>query len=97
MIILEQTRQKKAWHSYLELGQVLSYSGLEESVRKACDPSPEMTFVGVLFNSILFCFSEIARHQLREEMKQTMKIAYAEGTFRNLYTQWETCFANILS
>ena len=50
-MLLEQTRQKKAWHSYLELEQVLSYSGLEESVQKACYPSSEMTFVGVLFNS----------------------------------------------
>lgn len=41
----------KAWHSYLELANVLRYTGLEESIEKACDPSTNMVFIGVLFNS----------------------------------------------
>lgn len=41
----------RVWHSYNKLGQVLCHSGLEDFAEKACDPSMEMIFVGVLFNS----------------------------------------------
>lgn len=40
---------------------------------------------------LYICFvSETKRQILRLEMKQTMKFAYAENTFKNLRTQWET-------
>ena len=41
----------KAWASFSELGNVLLYCGLEESVEKACTPSTEMVFIGILFNT----------------------------------------------
>ena len=41
----------RAWHSYSELGRVLHFSGLEESAGKACPPSTQMTFIGVLFDT----------------------------------------------
>ena len=41
----------KAWDSYHEMGRVLDFCGLEESVEKACPPSTRMVFIGVLFDS----------------------------------------------
>ena len=41
----------KAWDSYHEMGRVLDFCGLEESVEKACPPSTRMFFIGVLFDS----------------------------------------------
>ncbi|MEW8547203.1 MAG: reverse transcriptase domain-containing protein, partial [Candidatus Thiodiazotropha sp.] len=42
---------EKAWASFSELGKVFLYCGLEESVEKACSPSTEMVFIGVLFDT----------------------------------------------
>lgn len=42
---------EKAWASFTELGKVLLYGGLDESLEKACFPSTEMVFIGVLFNT----------------------------------------------
>lgn len=41
---------------------------------------------------VYFCFSDFCRQQLHTEMKNSMKNAYAEGSFKNLHTQWETFF-----
>ena len=43
---------EKAWHAYEELQQVLKFSGIKESVNKCLDPSTEMPFLGVLFNTV---------------------------------------------
>ena len=41
----------KAWESYTELGNVLQFAGLSESVEKACPPSTQMVLIGVLLDS----------------------------------------------
>lgn len=40
-----------AWRTYRELGKVLEFCGLEQSVEKACEPSTKMVFIGILFDS----------------------------------------------
>ncbi|MEW8546093.1 MAG: hypothetical protein AB2693_21440 [Candidatus Thiodiazotropha sp.] len=41
----------KAWNSYIELGKILQFCGLEESKEKACPPATQMVFIGVLFDT----------------------------------------------
>ena len=40
-----------AWRTYQELRKVLEFCGLEESVKKTCQPSTQMVFMGILFDS----------------------------------------------
>ena len=40
--------------------------------------------------SLFYVFSESEFIALNKEVKRTMKVAYAEGTFRNLRIQWES-------
>ena len=50
-----------------------------------------MTFLPYMhLNLYILYVSESKRQALRKEMKQTMKFAYAESTFKNLRIQWET-------
>ena len=50
-----------------------------------------MTFLPYMHLYFYFLYvSESKRQALPKEMKQTMKFAYAESTFKNLRIQWET-------
>ena len=48
---------------------------------------------------LLFSFLFISESELialNKEVKRSMKVAYAEGTFRNLRVQWESFFIILL-
>ena len=42
-----------------------------------------------------YFISDIQLCSLNRQVKQSMKLAYAEGTYKNLRIQWE-CFFNVL-
>ena len=63
----------KAWQSFTELGNVLQFCGLKESVEKCSPPSTKMVFIGVLFDSISLTLS-ITDERLNE--------------IRSLVSQW---------
>ena len=74
----------KAWHSFTELGNVLRFCGLKESVEKASPPCTKMVFIGVLFDSISLTLSitDERLNEIRSLLSQWLQ--KREATLREL-------------
>ena len=74
----------KAWHSFEELGNVLQFSGLKESVDKASPPSTQMVFIGVLFDSVSLTLSITPERLIEIRSLVSQWLLKREATLREL-------------